>query len=283
MKSLCIKENNSEILEFINNELAKMDLENVFISFNSFKLYKNVIIHYTAENTELFYDKISAILADTILHFYEYKLIRRILEYNYFYFNQNEKREIISIAQNFIEDDIITHEDNYFAVFYALSDYIKENKSIVLEGFVNFRLQGYMKNLDYIVDLSVNKFITDKEYLEFVNMLKLYVTLTPPKASLVHLIYFGGDSILLSKDKKIIPLDDDTLSAKYLSDISFSSNDYALNALLNITPRKLIIHLADSVKTDEFINTLKLIFEGRFELCSSCELCKLYEMSCQKR
>ncbi|MDE5831324.1 MAG: putative sporulation protein YtxC [Clostridia bacterium] len=278
MKSLCIKENNNEVLSFINDKLSKLDPSFVSIKNTKFKLYKNIIIHNKLDNTEAFYDKISSILTDTIIHFYEKKLLKRILEYNYFYFNSLEKKEIIEIAKSFIESDLITEEDNFFAVYSAVSDYIQKNKSLVLEGFVNFRLSNYMKNLDYIVDLSVNKFITDKEYLEFVNMLKLYITLTPPKSSLVHLVYFGGESILLDKDRNIIPLDDENLSTKYLSDISFSSNDYALNTLLNLPPRRLIIHLMDKNNCDEFINTLKLIFDNRYEICSSCELCKLYKI-----
>ena len=164
---------------------------------------------------------------------------------------------------------------SYLAIYSAVLDYINDSKSFVLEGFVNFRLYNYMKNLDYIIDFSVNKYITDKEYLEFVNMLKLYVSLTPPKTPLVHLVYFGDECILLDRDKNIIPLQDDNLNAKYLSDISFSTNDYALNTLLNITPKRLIIHSLGN-KSDEFINTIKLIFDKRFEVCSSCELCRLY-------
>lgn len=189
MKSICIKENNIEILNFINDKLLKLDLNSVFITNSKFKLYENIIIHYKADDIDFFYDRISSILTDTIIHFYERKLLKRILEYNYFYFNPLEKKEIIEIAKTFIESDIVSEEDNYFAIYYAVLDYIKENKSLVLEGFINFRLQNYMKNLDYIIDLSVNKFITDKEYLEFVNMLKLYVSLTPSKTHLVHLIY----------------------------------------------------------------------------------------------
>ena len=41
-------------------------------------------------------------------------------------------------------------------------------------------------------------------------------------------------------------------NAKYLSDISFSSNDIALNSLLNLLPKKIYIHLVDN-KIDEFI------------------------------
>ncbi len=277
MKSLCIKENNSEVISFINDKLSKLDLDSLVFNSYKFKIYKNTILHTKTENLDVFYDKVSAILTEAIIKFYQKKLLKRILDYNYFYFNSLEKKEIIQIAENFIESDIITEEDNFFAIYSAVLEYIKTNKALVLEGFVNFRLANYMKNLDYTIDIAVNKFITDKEYIEFVNMLKLYITLTPPKASLIHLVYFGGESILLDKDKKIIPLDDDSFNMKYLSDISFSSNDYALNALLSMPPRKLIIHLMDKSSNDEFINTLKLIFENKYEICSSCELCRLYK------
>lgn len=279
MKSLCIKENNSKVLSFINDKLSKSDLDSLVFNSYKFKIYKNTILHTKTENLDVFYDKISLVLTEAIVKFYEKKLLKRILDYNYFYFNSLEKKEIIQIAENFIESDIITEEDNFFAIYSAVLDYIKTNKSIVLEGFINFRLANYMKNLDYVVDIAVNKFITDKEYLEFINMLKLYITLTPSKSSLIHLVYFGGESVLLDKNKKIIPLDDDSFSMKYLSDISFSSNDYALNALLSLTPKKLIIHLMDKGNNSEFINTLKLIFENRYEICSSCELCKLYKIN----
>lgn len=278
MKSLCVKENKSEILEFINDSLLKLDMKSTYITNHQFKIYKNIIIHYVADDIYTFNDKVCSILTDAIIKFYQRKLLRRILEYNYFYFNSAEKKQIISIAEDFIENDVISSEDNYFAIYSSVLDYICFNKSIVLDGFVNFRLSTYMKNLDYIIDISVNKYITDKEYSEFVSMLRLYVSLTPSKASVIHLIYVGNESILLDKDKNIISLEDETLNAKYLSDISFSSNDYALNALLNLTPRKLIIHLLGR-KTDEFVDTLKLIFENRYEICASCELCKLYKIN----
>ena len=231
-------------------------------------------LEFKFRNLTDLYREFSLSFTDLIIFFYEQKLVKNILKKNYFYFSDDEQEEILNICNSMLNDEESHHKKDL--IFLSVHDYIQNNSFMNLEGFVNFRLQGYMKNLDYIVDLSVNKFITDKEYLEFVNMLKLYVTLTPPKASLVHLIYFGGDSILLSKDKKIIPLDDDTLSAKYLSDITFSSNDYALNTLLSLLPGKLEIHLIDG--EDEFIETLKLIFEDRVYVCSECNICKTYKL-----
>lgn len=191
MKSLCIKENNNEIIQFISNQLSKLGLKDFSISHRNFKIYHNTILHYQGEDFDLFYDKIASTLTNAILHFYQTRLLKRILEYNYFYFNPFEKKEMIEIAKSFLEEDFLSREDNYFSIYSAVLEYIHTNKSLVLEGFVNFRLSNYMKNLDYIIDLAVDKFITDKEYLEYVNMLKLYISLTPPKSALVHLVYLN--------------------------------------------------------------------------------------------
>ena len=94
----------------------------------------------------------------------------------------------------------------------------------------------------------------------------------------VHLIYSSSESILLDTNQNLIIGTDDIFKAKYLSDISFSSNDYALNTLLNLLPKKIYIHLADN-QIDEFINTIKLIFENRVHLCTRCNICESYKIS----
>ena len=63
---------------------------------------------------------------------------------------------------------------------------------------------------------------------------------------------------------------------KYLSDISFSSNDYTLNTLLTLIPKKIHIHLI-TPHIDEFITTLKAIFEDKIIICTDCNICNLYK------
>ena len=125
------------------------------------------------------------------------------------------------------------------------------------------------------MDLSVNQYIIEKEYKEFINLLKIYINSTEPKTDILHLIYINGESILLDKEKNIIKIDQNINNAKYLSDITFSSNDIALNTLLSLLPRKIEIHIINN--EDEFINTLKLIFENRISICNSCNICKTYK------
>ena len=91
----------------------------------------------------------------------------------------------------------------------------------------------------------------------------------------MHLIYKKQESILLNDNLQRINTYDHIFDAKYLYDITFSSNDYALNAILNIVPQKLYIHLVESSE-DEFITTLKLILEDRICICQGCPVCDVY-------
>ena len=127
-----------------------------------------------------------------------------------------------------------------------------------------------------LVNEAVNSFLLEKEYLEFISLLKLYINSQSSDCNLVHLIYSPAESILLDENKEIIPLTDEIFKAKYLSDISFSNNDYILNTLLNLLPQKIYIHLVGGY-LDEFIHTLQLVFENKTILCPDCHICKIYK------
>ena len=59
---------------------------------------------------------------------------------------------------------------------------------------------------------------------------------------------------------------------------SFSSNDFTLNSLLTLLPKKVYIHMIDCY-IDEFITTLQSIFENKVTICEDCSICNLYKLS----
>ena len=277
MKSVCIKNNNSNLLNYLLNELDYIEIEPVYISSNEFKNYKNIIVHYRGNDDKNFIHEISCILSCLIIDELEEKFLKQIILKNYFYFNYNERKHILDMCYDIFTDDFNTYFDKkYNCLIYNFEDYLTINKSIVLTGFINFRIKDYMIILENIVDEAVNTFIIEKEYLEFVSLLKMYISSQSCNCNVVHLIYNNENSILLDDNKNVINISDDIFKAKYLSDITFSSNDYALNSLLTLIPKKIYIHLIDNV-VDEFIHTIGLIFENRTEICTDCDICKIYK------
>ena len=276
-KSFCIKTNNNIIVNYLLESIKSSNLENVYLSNLKFKFYKNIIIHYKGNKIHLFYKVLSEIITNTILFFYEQNIIKKMLNTNYFYFSAIEKHSIFKICIETLNSNSETSLERKDSLYLSVYNYISSNKCMLLDGFVTFRIKEYIKTLDSIIDLSVNKFVVDKEYHEFIDLLKLYVNSKSSSNEEVHLIYKNKESILLDKDKNLINLEDNIFEIKYLSDITFSSNDFALSSLLSLLPKKIIIHIIDT--EDEFINTLKLIFDKRIYICTDCKICKMYNYS----
>lgn len=215
----------------------------------------------------MFLRKISLLLAYIVTDFYEPIIIQKFINSNYFYFTTEEKRKIynmcltnIDFSSSIIMINIITNE--FFKFF-------QENKYVILDGFVNFKLKEYLKELDSVVDMCVNKFIIEREYNEFIMLLKDYIQNTPSNTKELHLIYKNEKSVLLDENMNPIEINKNAIPQQYLSDITFSSNDLNLNAILTLLPETLFIH--SEQKEDDFINTLKIIFENRVEIVNNRE------------
>ena len=277
MKSLCIKTNNTECIKYLLNELNDINLEDVCFSTKTFKHYQNIIIHYTGQDNDLFLRKLSSILSLFVIDELEESILNKIILQNYFYFDLPERKEILNLCFDICTNDF-THIFNkkFNSLFHSFYDFLSEHKSIVLQGFINFRIYDFYKILDDIVSEAVNQYIIEKEYNEFISLLKLYINSQDSNCNIIHLIYLSDESILLDENKVKINISKDIFNVKYLSDISFSSNDFALNSLLSLIPKKIYIHIIDNV-ADEFINTLEAIFEKRIQICTDCNLCNLYK------
>ena len=262
----------------MQNEFSSFNMLNTFYSRKEFKYYKNIIIHYTGIDKELFYTKLATILSYLVIDYFEPNIIKNILNANYFYFENAELNKILELCEeNLCEDDEFSFQNRQLALFDIFYEYISSNNTIILTGFINFRLADYRKILEELVDFSVNEFIIKREYLEFISLLRLYVNSQPSSNIKVHAISFNDEIILLDENMNQIPIDKKNLNAKYLSDVSFSNNDYILNTLLNLLPQKIHLHIVQPSCNLDFINTLQLVFEKRIKICHNCNICNLYK------
>jgi len=273
LKTFCIKTNNKKAITFINKKLEKIKLDKVFVSNVSFALYKNIIVHYKGDQPKKFTSFISKILTECILYLYEKNLILSLINKNYFYFSDYEKEKIYEHYLQHSNESEYLH-DKKLLIKSAVSKYFNENSKMILDGFVMFRLTDCIILLDEIIDLSVNSFLLEKEYIEFIYLLKVYIESKFPTLELVHFIYHNDNCLLLDQYLNVIPVNKDIDDIRYLSDITFCDNDYFLSTLLQISPQKLIIHCNEY--DNDFINTLKLIFADRVEDCVECGICSIF-------
>ena len=295
MLSFCIKTNNQSDILKLTNYISEIQLDNIMFLTKNFSKYTNIIVHYLGNDTEILYEYFANTLCDFIIDNYESNILNDILVSNFFYFDKTELSEIKRICDSMLNnvplnkilpfqqlksetanDEKISISSRKDLLINNILSYLKSSKSMILNGFLRFRIYDYINFLNDLVDSAVNEFVINKEYSEFIELLKLYIDSKPPRSELIHLIYINEESILLDKNRNIISLSHNNLDIPYLSDISFSSNDYALNSLLSLLPKKLIIHTSDI--EDDFVNTLKLIFNSKVTICKHCSICDTYKL-----
>ena len=265
MKTICIKTNNQDSIDYLLKNLNNIDLEGITISFHKFKIFNNIFIHYKGNKLVLLLTELANILSTLIIDEYEPTIEKSIFLHNFFYFDNIEKKEILKRISKETFDSK-SYSNRKIILFNTFFEFLNHEHTIIyLKGFITFRLQKYRDELSSQIESIINEYIVEKEYDEFVSLLNLYVNSEESKIDCVHLIYKNQEPILLDQNHKQIETDANLLNAKYLSDITFSSADVVFNTLLNIIPKKIYIHLNNSEK-DEFINTLELVFENRVYL-----------------
>ena len=158
MKSICIKTNNQEIIEYLITTFEKLPI-NLCISNYRFKIFDNVILHDIERNEEQFYEVATIVLKSVREKFYEKDIIKKCVKQNYFYLNDLEQEYVIKISNQImtLPDKKIGYKNRLLKDL--IKQYIKENKSIVLDGFMNFRVRDYKNLLDNIVEVSVVSFL----------------------------------------------------------------------------------------------------------------------------
>ena len=293
MQFLCIGVNGSAdtVMQHITSELRQLKNKKINYSINEINSEGSTSIICTVNDGRFYREKsiesykvlkryISNALADYIIRQYEEKLLIRIINSNYCYFNSMEKKEILGKALNIIRNDDKTFFNSLFqirrrnVIIRRLMDYFDNSNSIILDGFVNFRLKEYIKDLEEIVDKAVDDFLMDREYKEFIRLLRYFVDIQEPKIDTVHVIVnYDNKYTILDDTKKEIT---NECIQEYVNEIAegeINYDDLLVSSLITFAPRKIIIHCSGQFRNKELLETIKNVFAGRVSICQGCDLC----------
>ncbi|MDQ2086426.1 putative sporulation protein YtxC [Herbivorax sp. ANBcel31] len=291
MQFLCIEagECSENIKDYIKDELNKVNIEYLVddIVDSDGKVTVKCKVDLSKMDTEeqsVIFDQIkagiSSALADYIIKEYEEKLIFRIINSNYCYFNSIEKKEILQIALYVIKNNENNFLNKLFQIrrrniiIRKLLDYYKGSNNLILDGFVNFRLKEYMKDLEEIVDKAVDEFLMEREYKEFIRLLRYFVDIQEPKFNIIHvLVSYDDKYVLLNENKREIT---NECIQEFMNDIEgeeINYDDLLVSSLITMAPRKILIHGANNFKNKELLETIKNVFWEKTFVCTGCELC----------
>ena len=201
-------------------------------------------------------------ITSEILEKCERNLLYKITKLEFPYTPECDRAEIFNIALKHAdmksEDvmDTIRYQRRKALIEESAADYLRENKSIILNGFINFRLEEYKNELRGLCHDAADEMYALREYDEFLNMLRFFVSVQSPKENTVHVVKKNGLIKIENKWHRDI-------TRFYSEEFAFSGEDFtpediALSALIAISPRKIIIH--DKKENDKLYETLESVF-----------------------
>lgn len=142
-----------------------------------------------------------------------------------------------------------------------------------IEGFLRFRAKDYKNEIHKAVAYIVNEHVIEKEYLDFIELLKHFVDSQKPRIDTLHVgITSQGKFNLYNEEGKKI-------THQFMDEITFgdgelSYEDMLVSALIAVAPRQIVMH----IRYEGYKNTLQTIFkvfEGRVSYCEGgCTICR---------
>ncbi len=219
-------------------------------------------------------------LSDLIVNEWERSILRQLLQSQYECFNQGEQKVILSSASRSLDcrsdgrPDLFRKVERKGRVLRLILDYLNSQQEINLDGFITFRLQDYREQLGDAVGQAVDDFLMEKEYLEFVNLLRYFVEAQEPKLKLVHVMILPKGAFRLM-DERGATVTKEYLAKSFLEiDTEVNSDDLLVSALITLAPERIVLHCPTELDRMEALDTIRSVFEGRVTTCRGCHLCR---------
>lgn len=230
----------------------------------------------------IFYHYIANVVADYIIHSKEAKILEKIIKQEYYYFNPKERKNILELSikalnerEGFYLSTSIYQISKKVRIIDKIVNYLENHNKLIIDGFVIFRLKGYIEDLKEAVEAGIEDFMMEKEYNEFIRLLQYFVDVQEPQIQTLHIIVNDHeDYSLLDSNYKLIQNEYlEELSTEFL-DGEIKYEDLLISSLITMAPSKIYIHYMDKCNNREIIETIEKVFGNRVIVCDGCEICK---------
>jgi putative sporulation protein YtxC len=219
-------------------------------------------------------------LSDLIVNEWERSLLTYLIRSQYECFTRGEQKAIFTAASRNLNcrpdgrPDLLRKIDRKGRVLKLILDYLGSQQELNLDGFITFRLRDYRDQLNDAVGRAVDDFLMEKEYLEFVNLLRQFVEAQEPKLKLVHAVVQPKGAFKLIDDRGAVVTNENLAESFVDIDSEVNTEDLFVSALITLAPERVVLHCPTELDRIESLETIRAVFEDRLTTCRGCHLCR---------
>lgn len=158
----------------------------------------------------------------------------------------------------------------------AVYQVLDRSGTVHIRGVLRFRVNDFLRSVDYVITDVVEHFLVDKEYEEFVSMLRVMLDGQPPSTQTLH-VYCTNERVWICDESGSLVRDGEIASAaEQASDNgTVDAEDLAISILIMRSPCAITIHdLAENAPWPSFAETVERVFQQRVSRCQACSTCE---------
>lgn len=210
------------------------------------------------------------------------KEINDFLTETYFFLQYDEMKQVkVKIQEALLNEGKISGPNMVYCInrkniiIDKITRCIEENNEINISGFLTFRAKELNEDLESIVDKVVEEYMVEKEYNEFINLLKYFVDVQERKVDEVNILIEKDGNYYL-RDEEGNNLVENMMVE--LPDIKFDTienqEELIISTMISSAPKKVIIHCVQHCKNKELIETISKVFTDKVQYCDTCTECE---------
>jgi putative sporulation protein YtxC len=160
----------------------------------------------------------------------------------------------------------------------AVADVFVEGETAIhmkVDGVMRFRARDYLAAIDDAIREIVEQFLSDREYEEFVSMLRYMLDAQPASAEEIHL-YCTDERIWMTDPNGTLIQDREVSAAAFqvTEDEEVNAEDLTMSVLITRSPCNIVIHdLTTAPPWPSFAETVERVFLERSTRCENCSTC----------
>lgn len=217
----------------------------------------------------------AGLLAEYIIERYETGLLNSILLREHDYLTPARRRDILRGVSRFADDAELGYAARRQVVASSLMDYLGHNHTLLMDGFVTFRLKKYEELLNELCDRMIDDYLIQKEYDEFLSLLQYFVRTQRNRPPLTHVVVQadGSYQVVDETDRNITDqcVAEIQEEGEELSDLTL--DDILISVLISLAPLNIVVHNKEHIKNVELFTTIAKVFDGNISYCNGCSMC----------
>lgn len=231
---------------------------------------------------DVFRHQLAEVLAEHIIAYCEEVIMNREIDRSikkYVYLDREavyaKACDILNNCRNCESLNVLLRFGRKNRISQRVLEHIKQHECISVEGFVTFCLRDYLTEIKYAAEVALEELKNEKEYSEFVSLLRYFVDTQSPKMNEVNLMA-GKDCVFTLWDGNGVSIDDHYMRY-YVDELllnEVSLDDVLVSILITISPRRIILHNTGDQQISEPVLMIRNVFKERISLCSGCERCR---------